>query len=583
MKKLTFLLYLSAQNMYMKNYYTLLKRNLSKGIIAVFVFLFTTVSYVRAANLVVTSTADSGFGTLRSAIASAVNGDTVSFAPGTNGTPIVLTTGQITIGTAITILGNGAVNTIIDGNHASCAFYIPTHVPNDTIRIEQLKIQNGYNTTGGGGISVYGLTSSDGFILNVSYVEITACISNCGCSGGGGAMGMRSGNIDHCYLHHNREINGGYGVGGIDVFWYPVNITNTTIAYCAGTFEGALSFNGPSSLSNCTIYADTSLDGSQGTGGLYLNGQMINCTVSGCYGAQAGGVTHSGLPADSIINSIIYGNNAGDATAKDVRIVIDNMMGNGLDNATYKKDIVGVCKYITSTTGSCPAWFSTADPLFGTYGMNGGATPTIPILSGSLARNAADPAFAPVTDQRGYPRNGQADIGSYEYQCNSIAITLAAFNPDTLCLNAAPVFLPAGTPFPGIFSGAGVTNNIYFNPATAGTGTHIITYTYSDQGCTYSDSTPVTVQVCSGITSLQDRDNIQIFPNPFKNTVYIERSDINTGIAQLYIEDITGKLLSFSLINQQKQSVDLSNLPSGIYILKVTDKENSYAMKLLKE
>jgi hypothetical protein len=562
---------------------TALNGYLLKDFIALFIVLFASAGNLQATNLIVSSTGDSGMGTLRAAVASAVNGDTVSFAPGTNGTPIVLTTGQISINAGITILGNGAANTIIDGNQASCAFYIPYQVPNDTIRIQNLKIQNGYNTTGAGGIAVYAITTDEGFVLNLSYVEITACISNCGCSGSGGAMSMRSGNIDHCYFHHNREISGNNGVGGVDAFWSPVNITNTTIAYCAGTFAGALSVNGLGSLSNCTIYADTALNASQGIGGLSVSGPMINCTVSGCYGAQAGGVAHGGYAGCSIINSIIYGNNSGDTTAKDVRIVIDNMFGNGLDNATYKKSIVGVCKYESQTAGSCPAWFSTADPLLGTFGMNGGATPTIPILGGSAARDAADTSFAPIKDQRDSLRFGTADIGAYEFQCGAVTVTIDAFSPDTLCLNASPVSLPLATPFPGVFSGAGVSNNIYFNPTTAGVGTHTITYTHTDQGCIYADSTTVTVELCSGIADLQHASGIQVFPNPFKSMVYVERSDMNTGSPLLQLEDINGRLISSVVANEQKQSIDLSALPSGIYVLKVKDNLKTYSTKLVKE
>ncbi len=559
------------------------KTVLSNGVVFILLFLFASSIPAKASTLVVTSTADSGPGSLRNAVSLAATGDTVSFALVTNGTPIVLTTGQISIDSGITILGNGADSTIIDGNHASCAFYIPTHVPNDTIRIQSLKIQNGYNTNGAGGIALYPLTTADGFILNLSYLEITACISNCACDGNGGAVGIRSGNIDHCYLHHNRELSGFIGAGGVTIIYHPVSITNTTIAYCSGTSSGAVS-NGGGSLVNCTIYADTALSATQGIGGLSLRGQMINCTVSGCYGSAAGGIGHSGLPFDSIVNSIIYGNDAGDTAARDVLIVIDDFFGNGLDNATYKKSIVGVCKYVTNTTGSCPAWFSTADPLFGNYGMNGGFAPTLPIQSGSAARNSADTAFAPATDQRDYARSGQADIGAYEYQCGVIAVTLASFAPDTICQSASPIQLPAGNPSPGIFSGTGVTNNTSFDPATAGVGTHTITYTYTDSyGCFNNDSTSITVELCSGINILENAGDLQVYPNPFRSTIYLDRSKQLSTISQLFVQDITGKLLRSVTITEPKQAIDLSALPSGIYILKAMDEGHSYTTKLVKE
>ncbi len=52
-------------------------------------------------------------------------------------------------------------------------------------------------------------------------------------------------------------------------------------------------------------------------------------------------------------------------------------------------------------------------------------------------------------------------------------LTISGLNP-TYCVNAAPVVL-TGSPVPGVFSGPGITGTT-FTPATAGVGTHTITY-----------------------------------------------------------------------------------------------------------
>ncbi|HRI26593.1 MAG TPA: choice-of-anchor L domain-containing protein [Chitinophagales bacterium] len=62
----------------------------------------------------------------------------------------------------------------------------------------------------------------------------------------------------------------------------------------------------------------------------------------------------------------------------------------------------------------------------------------------------------------------------------------------TYCVDASAVTL-SGNPEGGTFSGAGISGNS-FDPATAGVGTHIITYDYSPDGfCLYSNTQPVTV------------------------------------------------------------------------------------------
>ena len=50
----------------------------------------------------------------------------------------------------------------------------------------------------------------------------------------------------------------------------------------------------------------------------------------------------------------------------------------------------------------------------GALGDYGGLTQTVPLLSGSPAIDAADPALAPAADQRGLPRDALPDIGAFE-------------------------------------------------------------------------------------------------------------------------------------------------------------------------
>ncbi len=54
-----------------------------------------------------------------------------------------------------------------------------------------------------------------------------------------------------------------------------------------------------------------------------------------------------------------------------------------------------------------------------------------------------------------------------------------------VCVNEAPFALTGATPAGGDYSGNGVSNGV-FNPATAGVGTHTITYTICGQSCTFT-------------------------------------------------------------------------------------------------
>lgn len=62
----------------------------------------------------------------------------------------------------------------------------------------------------------------------------------------------------------------------------------------------------------------------------------------------------------------------------------------------------------------------------------------------------------------------------------------------TRCINAGNLSLSGASPSGGSWSGSGVSGST-FNPVTAGTGTHTITYTVTSSGCSYSDTRTVTV------------------------------------------------------------------------------------------
>ena len=118
--------------------------------IALIVLLGTTVAlpHVQAATLTVTTTADTGPdapapGSLRAALASAADGDTVD-ATGIAGT-ITLVAGavlpaELVVNKSVTILGPGAANLAVDANQLSRVFRITA---GHTVVFEGFKITNG--------------------------------------------------------------------------------------------------------------------------------------------------------------------------------------------------------------------------------------------------------------------------------------------------------------------------------------------------------------------------------------------------------------------------------------------------------
>ncbi len=90
---------------------------------------------------------------------------------------------------------------------------------------------------------------------------------------------------------------------------------------------------------------------------------------------------------------------------------------------------------------------------------------------------------------------------------NQFVGTTLAVNPATsitcpsnitdICPNTPPIELTGGSPAGGTYSGPGVSGGI-FNPATAGPGTHVITYSVTLTGC--PSSCTFTIQVTAAPT-----------------------------------------------------------------------------------
>ena len=88
------------------------------------------------------------------------------------------------------------------------------------------------------------------------------------------------------------------------------------------------------------------------------------------------------------------------------------------------------------------------------------------------------------------------------------------------------------------------------------------------------------VIICtSSNTAIADlRSNIAIFPNPANDIVNIKTTE---KITSLTITDISGQILISEQRNIEKR-IDISNLPGGIYILKVETTNNIFVEKIIK-
>jgi hypothetical protein len=109
--------------------------------------LLFSLAAAQAATLIVTTTADSGAGSLRAAIAAASDGDTIQFDAALNGQTIGLTSGELAINKNITISGPGPG--LLAVSRSSGTFRIFHVLPGHTDTIQGLTISGGIPPGGG--------------------------------------------------------------------------------------------------------------------------------------------------------------------------------------------------------------------------------------------------------------------------------------------------------------------------------------------------------------------------------------------------------------------------------------------------
>jgi predicted outer membrane repeat protein len=443
-----------------------------------------------AAIFPVTTNADSGAGSLRQAITDANSNGTADDIPINVTGNIDLLSALPLITTPMTITGPGANN--LNVRRASSVpagtqfrFLALTHPSGATVTIQGLTMSGARATGFAGGAVIMG---------GLGTLMLDSVLFDDNRSGQGGAVFFDRGftSIRNSTFSNNQADFGGAILGS----QFTPNVGNGEIV-------------------NSTIVGNKANDFG---GGVYTNVshiQILSSTIVNNVGAAddtgGGGGTYNGASdalAFNVANTLYAGNVIGTTSP------VADQCGGAHTSSGYNLR--------ATAEAGCTGFTGTGDvvnanPMIGSLGQNGGPTPTIPLLTGSPAINAGNPATpadntfpaCPTTDQRGLPRGAggnRCDIGAFEVQRNPTT-TAVACAPTSLTLGTgsstctatvtdagssptAPTgsvaFSSTGT---GAFSGAGscalgspsgsqASCEITYTPSAVGTGSHQITGSY---------------------------------------------------------------------------------------------------------
>ena len=379
----------------------------------------------QAATITVSNTNDGGAGSLRQALANAVNGDTIAFNSSLNGQTIALTTGELLVDKNVIINGPGANNLRVDANHVSRVFHITLGV---SATIAGLTITNG-------DASEAAFPAGGGIYNDHSTLTVNDCSLSGNSAQWGGGIENESINGSAMLRVNNSTLrdNSAVGVGG-GIYndgsrgSATLEIVNSTLSGNSTSWGGGIyNDHATSTVSNCTISGNSA---SYFGGGIFNTGihgsatlRVTNSTLSGNSASLGAGIYSYGDSSTmlAVLDSTLNANGIFNALAT-------SQLGSTIFNAseiTNDSGTINSLGYNLSSEGDGGFLTGTSDqlntdPMLGPLQDNGGPTFTHELLPGSPAFEAGDPNFTPPPDydQRGlgFPRvvNGRIDIGAFE-------------------------------------------------------------------------------------------------------------------------------------------------------------------------
>jgi hypothetical protein len=335
---------------------------------------------------------------------------------------ITLTSPLPAITGTLTIAGPGSANLGISGDD----LYRVLEIGNGaSLSVNNLAIRHGYDTNQGGGLY------NDHGVLSLTNLVVTDNTAGGGNGGGlnnaGGIVTIASTTFaDNLGFHDGAISNSG-----------SMTILNSTFTDNHARTGGAINNSGTLTVTSTTFsgnVADPVSGGAiQNSGVLvvanssfYNNGSPVGGDIANENGVL--GITNSTFYSDTLPTASSIENRAGAQTTLRNTILA---AGPGIDNcASSGGSTLTADAYNLATDSTCASatLTTTVQLMLGGQGLNGGPTPTIPLLPGSAAIDCGNDSLCAAAvgapdygaggvDQRGVsrPQGSHCDVGAFEY------------------------------------------------------------------------------------------------------------------------------------------------------------------------
>jgi predicted outer membrane repeat protein len=470
----------------------------------IFLCLVTTALWCAsssATTITVTSTADNGPGSLRALIGAGVSGDVIQFDPALNG-QVILLASQISVTKALTIQGPGADKITISGGNRTRIFSATAPLTLVGLNLKNGLGDGGALFVLRARATVVGCAFTDnaapnglgGAVYNPgSPIDFSQCTFSGNTASGFGLGGAFYGSpnarvtMTDCIFSQNSAHDGGAIFGDAQLTLLRCIFTGNSIP--TDGIAGAVFNEYPTLISGCLFTGNSAGEGGAG-GALFLaDGTIRDSLIAGNRigstadeDAQGGGIWNFGtlkIENSTVANNTSGAESQGAGIYNDGMLILDNstVSGNTAGESSagggiYNEDEDGASVSLANTiiarndapvgpdisggfasrgfnllgntegnTGATANDLINIDPLLGPLQDNGGSSPTMALLPGSLAIEHGDPAFDPgaftpemTADQRGGPRliEGRLDIGAYEAEPPHYPVIDTLTGPQTL-------------------------------------------------------------------------------------------------------------------------------------------------------
>lgn len=268
---------------------------------------------------------------------------------------------------------------------------------------------------------------------------------------------------------------------------------------------------------------------------------------------------------------------AGNYTVSNVSDAVCSSTGTGSATVSVFQNPTVTLTGLTSTvcSNAAPVSLTQGLPAGGTYsgtGVTGNTfTPSAP---------GATTVTYSYTDANGCSGSATGTITV------EAAPTVALAALADVCSYVPAYALSGGSPAGGTYSGPGVSGG-NFNPATAGVGTHTITYTYANTTgalCSASATKTITVKNCAGLEETTIENSLAVYPNPADETLTVSFQSVNAISPVISILSLDGKMVysqQTAQANDFSQEINVSGFPAGIYLINIQTVNGSATRRIV--